>query len=72
MTKEKWWQQANGMTHKYVGRINKHLHGKLCRLLVTWKGSHAKHNVLVEFDHELKVIVPMRTLRRISSITKKG
>ena len=52
------------VTHIYVWRLNPALRGQPCHLLVTWRG-HGPHNVLVEFAGGLRVVCPMRCLRRI-------
>ena len=51
-------------THIYIGRMMLERKGQQCRLLNTWR-RRAPHNVLVEFGDGFRVVVPMRTLRKI-------
>ncbi len=64
------------MKYRYVGRLHdriaealhlpERLHGKLCKLLNTWR-RHGPHNVLIEFEDGVQVVCSMRCLRKLSS-----
>ena len=62
--KAKWWEIRKDCTHIYVGRWCPKRKNWHCRLLTTWR-RRAPHNVLVEFEDGFRMVVPMRTLRKI-------
>jgi len=56
-------------THVYVGRLRPDLRGRLCRIVATWRGKHAKRNVLAELASTdgQRIMTPIRCLRRIKA-----
>ena len=49
---------------RYVGKTMPHWHGRLCRIVQTWRG-RGPHNVWIQFEDGIETICPIRCTRKI-------